>query len=149
MATLTIGILTMNEERRIAACIDSAAFADQIIVVDSGSSDGTVEIATAKGVEVYSYPDWQGFAVQRNRILQHATGDWIFFLDADEVVTPALAQEMRAIVDANVECVWEVAWEQIAYGQSLAACAVRAGSRGCSRGRRSCNSKAWCTKARS
>jgi glycosyltransferase involved in cell wall biosynthesis len=119
MATLTIGILTMNEERRIAACIDSAAFADQIIVVDSGSSDATVEIATAKGVEVYSYPDWQGFAVQRNRILQHATGDWIFFLDADEVVTPALAQEMRAIVDANVECVWEVAWEQIAYGQSL------------------------------
>ena len=119
MATLTIGILTMNEERRIAACIDSAAFADQIIVVDSGSSDGTVEIATAKGVEVYSYPDWQGFAVQRNRILQHATGDWIFFLDDDEVVTPALAQEMRAIVDANVECVWEVAWEQIAYGQSL------------------------------
>lgn len=119
MATLTIGILTMNEERRIAACIDSAAFADQIIVVDSGSSDATVEIATAKGVEVYSYPDWQGFAVQRNRILQHATGDWIFFLDADEVVTPALAQEMRAIVDANVACVWEVAWEQIAYGQSL------------------------------
>ena len=57
MATLTIGILTMNEERRIAACIDSAAFADQIIVVDSGSSDATVEIATAKGVEVYSYPD--------------------------------------------------------------------------------------------
>jgi len=119
MATLTIGILTMNEERRIAACIDSAAFADQIIVVDSGSSDATVEIATAKGVEVYSYPDWQGFAVQRNRILQHATGDWIFFLDADEVVTPALAQEMRAIVDGNVACVWEVAWEQIAYGQSL------------------------------
>jgi glycosyltransferase involved in cell wall biosynthesis len=119
MATLTIGILTMNEERRIAACIDSAAFAYQIIVVDSGSSDATVEIATAKGVEVYSYPDWQGFAVQRNRILQHATGDWIFFLDADEVVTPALAQEMRAIVDANVACVWEVAWEQIAYGQSL------------------------------
>ena len=119
MATLTIGILTMNEERRIAACIDSAAFADQIIVVDSGSSDATVEIATAKGVEVYSYHDWQGFAVQRNRILQHATGDWIFFLDADEVVTPALAQEMRAIVDANVACVWEVAWEQIAYGQSL------------------------------
>ena len=119
MATLTIGILTMNEERRIAACIDSAAFADQIIVVDSGSSDATVEIATGKGVEVYSYPDWQGFAVQRNRILQHATGDWIFFLDADEVVTPALAQEMRAIVDANVACVWEVAWEQIAYGQSL------------------------------
>ena len=119
MAKLTIGILTMNEERRIAACIDSAAFADQIIVVDSGSADATVQIAQSKGVEVYSYPDWQGFAVQRNRILQHANGDWVFFLDADELVTPALAKEIRAIVDANVQSVWEVAWEQIAYGQSL------------------------------
>lgn len=119
MATLTIGILTMNEERRIAACMDSAAFADQIIVVDSGSSDATVAIAQAKGAQVFSYPDWQGFAVQRNRILQHATGDWIFFLDADEQVTPALAQEIRAIVDGNQPSVWEVAWEQIAYGQSL------------------------------
>lgn len=119
MARLTIGILTMNEERRIAACIDSAAFADQIIVVDSGSTDTTVEIAKAKGAEVYVYADWQGFAVQRNRILRHTTGDWVFFLDADEEVTPALAQEIRSIVDANQQGVWEVAWEQIAYGQSL------------------------------
>ena len=119
MAKLTIGVLTMNEERRIAACIESAAFADQIIVVDSGSSDATVQIAKDKGVEVFVYADWQGFAVQRNRILQYANGDWIFFLDADELVTPALAQEIRSIVDANQACVWEVAWEQIAYGQSL------------------------------
>ncbi|MBQ0130713.1 MAG: glycosyltransferase family 2 protein [Comamonas sp.] len=119
MAKLTIGILTMNEERRIGACIDSAAFADQIIVVDSGSTDSTLAIAQAKGAQAFVYADWQGFAVQRNRILQHATGDWVFFLDADEVVTPALAQEIRAIVDANTEAVWEVAWEQIAYGQSL------------------------------
>ncbi|MGE8397352.1 MAG: glycosyltransferase family 2 protein [Comamonas sp.] len=119
MAKLTIGILTMNEERRIAACIDSAAFADQIIVVDSGSSDDTVAIAQAKGVELFSYPDWQGFAVQRNRILAHASGDWVFFLDADELITPDLAQEIRSIVDGNVPGVWEVAWEQIAYGQSL------------------------------
>ena len=119
MPKLTIGILTMNEERRIAACIDSAAFADQIIVVDSGSSDATVQIAQDKGVEVFVYPDWQGFAVQRNRILQHTNGDWVFFLDADELITPALAQEIRSVVDANVDCVWEVAWEQIAYGQSL------------------------------
>lgn len=119
MAKLTIGILTMNEERRIAACIESAAFADQIVVVDSGSSDATVGIAKDLGVEVYVHADWQGFAVQRNRILQHATGDWVFFLDADELVTPALAQEIRSIVEENEACVWEVAWEQIAYGQSL------------------------------
>lgn len=119
MATLTIGILTMNEERRIGACLDSAAFADQVIVVDSGSTDRTLDIAREKGAQVFVHADWQGFAVQRNRILAQVTGDWIFFLDADEVITPALAQELRSIADANVPGVWEVAWEQIAYGQSL------------------------------
>ena len=119
MATLTIGILTMNEERRIAACIDSAAFADQIIVVDSGSSDGTVEIATAKGVEVYSYPDWQGFAVQRNRVLAQATGDYIFFLDADEIITPALQAEIEAAVRSNAIAVWKIHWSVVAYGHEL------------------------------
>ena len=64
---LTIGILTLNEEKRIASCINSAKFADQIVVVDSGSKDRTREIAASLGAEVYDYPDWQGFAVQRNR----------------------------------------------------------------------------------
>ena len=119
MATLTIGILTMNEERRIAACIDSAAFADQIIVVDSGSSDGTVEIATAKGVEVYSYPDWQGFAVQRNRLLAHSQSDYVFFLDADETISPALREELQALVATGEEAIWMVRWRMVAFGQEL------------------------------
>lgn len=119
MVQLTIGILTMNEARRIAACIQSAHFADEIIVVDSGSADDTVKIAQDNGAQVFSYPDWQGFAVQRNRLLQHAHGKWIFFLDADEVLTPALADEIVRIVKENQPAVWEVSWEQIAYGQSL------------------------------
>lgn len=65
--TLCIGILTMNEERRIAQCIQSAKFADQIVVVDSGSTDGTRDIAQEMGAEVHRYDDWQGFAVQRTR----------------------------------------------------------------------------------
>lgn len=119
MAQLTIGILTMNEARRIQACIQSARFADEIIVVDSGSTDATVKIAQDNGAVVYSYPDWQGFAVQRNRLLQHATGKWIFFLDADEQITPVLEQEIQSIVQKNESAVWEISWEQIAYGQSL------------------------------
>ena len=119
MASLTIGILTMNEERRIAACLDSAAFADQVLVVDSGSTDATHAIVQARGVALHVYPEWQGFAVQRNRILAHATGDWIFFLDADEVITPALAKELRQVIEQGVECVGEIRWEMIAYGQSL------------------------------
>lgn len=120
MPTLTIGILTLNEERRIEACVRSAAFADQILVVDSGSRDRTVELARSLGAQVLSYPDWQGFAEQRNRALRHVTGDWIFFLDADEVITPALAQEIGAVVATDQSAVWRVTWEQVAYGQSLA-----------------------------
>lgn len=127
MPRLSIGILTLNEEARIGTCIESAAFADEVIVVDSGSRDRTLEIAQAKGVAVYSYPDWQGFAVQRNRLLEHATGDWIFFLDADEVITPALAAEIQTVVAGNEPAVWEVGWEQMAYGQSLGR--MRQGSR--------------------
>ena len=79
---LTIGILTMNEERRIEACIRSAHFADEIVVVDSGSKDKTVALAQHLGAKVYTHADWQGFAEQRNRLLQYCTGDYIFFLDA-------------------------------------------------------------------
>jgi glycosyltransferase involved in cell wall biosynthesis len=67
--TLCIGILTMNEERRIAQCIQSAKFADQIVVVDSGSTDRTLDIAQEMGAEIHRHDDWQGFAVQRNRLL--------------------------------------------------------------------------------
>ena len=94
--TLTVAVLTLNEAHRIEACLQSAAFADQLLVVDSGSTDDTVAIAQRLGAEVHSYPDWKGFAVQRNRLLAHARGDYIFFLDADEVMTPAFAQELQA-----------------------------------------------------
>ena len=69
----------MNEERRIAQCIQSAKFADQIVVVDSGSTDRTLEIAQAMGAETHSHNEWQGFAVQRTRLLQHVKADYIFF----------------------------------------------------------------------
>lgn len=119
MASLTIGILTKNEARRIASCIASAAFADQIIVVDSGSSDDTVAIARSKGVEVFNYPDWQGFAVQRNRLLEHATGDYIFFLDADEQLPEGAQAEMERIVASGEDAVWKIRWRMVAFGQEL------------------------------
>lgn len=117
--TLCIGILTMNEERRIAQCIESARFADQMVVVDSGSTDRTREIAQDMGVPVHLYGDWQGFAVQRNRLLHHVKADYIFFLDADEVIGDKLAAEILAAVASQSDAVWEVLWNQVAYGRPL------------------------------
>ncbi len=116
---LTIGILTMNEERRIEACIRSALFADEIIVVDSGSKDNTVALAQQLGATVYTHADWQGFAEQRNRLLQYCTGDYVFFLDADEVVTPQLQAEIQDAVASGQNAVWEILWNQVAYGRPL------------------------------
>ena len=94
---LTVGILTLNEEKRIAACIQSAHFADQILVIDSGSQDKTRDIAAALGAEVFEYADWHGFAVQRNRVLQHAKGEYIFFLDSRRqlLIGPPRARQLR------------------------------------------------------
>jgi glycosyltransferase involved in cell wall biosynthesis len=117
--TLCIAILTMNEERRIAQCIQSAHFADQIVVVDSGSQDGTVALAQSLGAQVHSHPDWQGFAEQRNRLIQHCNADYIFFLDADEQIPTELATEIQAAVQSQAQLTWEVLWNQVAYGKPL------------------------------
>jgi glycosyltransferase involved in cell wall biosynthesis len=117
--TLCIGVLAMNEAHRLAACVQSAQFAHQLIVVDSGSTDNTCELAAELGAEVFDYPDWQGFAVQRNRLLKHVTTDYIFFLDADEVITPALQAEIEKAVASGQDAVWEILWNQVAYGKAL------------------------------
>ena len=117
--TLTVAVLALNEVHRIAQCLRSAAFAEQLLVVDSGSTDGTVEIARSLGAEVHTYADWQGFAVQRNRLLTHATGDFVFFLDADEIMSPAFQQELQNIVRANQRAVWSIRWRMVAFGREL------------------------------
>lgn len=117
--TLTIGVLTKNEAHHIRQCLKSAAFADQLLVIDSGSTDDTVALAHGLGAEVQVYPDWQGFAVQRNRLLQHAHGDYLFYLDADEVITPALQAEIEAAVRSGERAVWQIEWSVVAYGREL------------------------------
>lgn len=112
-------MLAYNEASNIRACLRSAAFADQLLVVDGGSTDDTAAIARALGAEVHVHPDWQGFAVQRNRLLAHATGDYVFFLDADEVMTPAFARELRQIVASRARAVWMIRWRIVAFGQEL------------------------------
>lgn len=117
--TLTIAVLAKNEAHQIERCLRSAAFADERIVVDSGSTDDTVAIARRMGAQTFVHADWQGFAVQRNHLLAHATGDYIFFLDADEEITPALQAEIQTAVRSGECAVWKIEWSVVAYGREL------------------------------
>jgi len=93
-------IITRDEERHIAAALESLAWADEIVVVDSGSTDRTVEIAKRITDRVV-VADWPGYAAQKNRAAAEASHDWIFSLDADERVTPELAASIARIRDAG------------------------------------------------
>ena len=95
MANLSVIIITKNEAVNIRACIESVVWADEIIVVDSGSSDATVEICRELGAQVYVH-DWPGFGMQKNRALGYATKDWVFSIDADERVTHELREEIQS-----------------------------------------------------
>ena len=100
MPHLSVTIITLNEADHIEAAIDSAAWADEIIVVDAGSTDDTAAIARSKGATVSTRP-WNGYVEQKNHAAGLARNDWIFSLDADERVPPALADEIRQMMTAE------------------------------------------------
>lgn len=100
MPKVSVTIITLNEADHIAAAIDSASWADEIIVVDSGSTDNTVAIARSKGVRVETRA-WSGYVDQKNFAHLLASNDWIFSLDADERITPALAGEIHALLSTE------------------------------------------------
>lgn len=101
MASLTVVLIVKNEAESLAACLQTVEWADEIVVVDAGSSDATLEIAKGFTDKVYVHADWQGFGVQRQRAQVYASGDWIFMLDADERVTPELARSIQQVVQAD------------------------------------------------
>jgi glycosyltransferase involved in cell wall biosynthesis len=90
-------LITRNEAANIGDCLDTLAFCDERIVVDCGSSDDTVAIARGKGARVETH-EFRGFGPQKNVALSLATGDWVLSIDADERVTPELAQAIKAAV---------------------------------------------------
>ena len=90
-------IITKNEAANIRACLESVAWADEIIVVDSGSSDATADICKGFGAQVHVH-DWPGFGAQKNRALGYATKDWVLSLDADERITPELRTEIESVL---------------------------------------------------
>lgn len=101
---LSVAIIACNEAHRIARCLKSVSFADQIVVLDSGSTDDTVAIARGLGADVEVTPDWPGFGPQKNRALARCRYRWVLSIDADEQVSDALAAEiLRVLREAPVE----------------------------------------------
>lgn len=96
--TLSACVIACDEEARLSDCLASLTCCDEIVVVDGGSRDRTREIARAAGARVVESP-WRGFAAQRNVALDHARGEWVLEIDADERLSPALAGELRTWLD--------------------------------------------------
>jgi glycosyltransferase involved in cell wall biosynthesis len=94
---LSVAIITKNEEAIIRRTLESVKWADEIIVVDSGSTDNTVAICREYTDKVF-HQDWLGYAGQKNAAIDRAAGDWILSLDADEPIEPALADEIKGII---------------------------------------------------
>ncbi|MEC5216789.1 glycosyltransferase involved in cell wall biosynthesis [Actimicrobium sp. GrIS 1.19] len=105
---LSVIIITKNEAQNIGACLDSVRFANQWIIVDSGSTDGTVALAREFGATGMSTADWPGFGPQKNRALAAARGEWVLSLDADERITPALRDEILAAIQGGRHAAWEL-----------------------------------------
>ena len=98
--SIAIVIITKDEERNIAACLESVRWADERIVVDAESRDRTVEIAKQHAAQVHVRP-WPGYGPQKNFGIEQATAEWILIVDADERITPALREEIQALLKAG------------------------------------------------
>jgi glycosyltransferase involved in cell wall biosynthesis len=96
--SLSVILITKNEEANLKDCLESVSFANEIIVVDSQSSDKTQEIAQSFGAKLEITTDWPGFGPQKNRALNLATQEWVLSIDADERVTPALKEEILKVI---------------------------------------------------
>jgi glycosyltransferase involved in cell wall biosynthesis len=95
--TLSVAIIARNEEANLARTLASVRFADQVVVLDTGSTDRTVEIARAANATVYEEP-WRGFAASKNSAIAKCTGDWVLSLDADEELTPELQTQIATLL---------------------------------------------------
>ncbi len=94
---ISLAVITRNEEVKLRECLDSVPFADEVVVVDSGSTDRTCEIAAAAGAVVYSRP-FEDFSSQKNFAMEKTRGEWVLLLDADERLSPGLQSEIQKTI---------------------------------------------------
>ncbi|MCI6100283.1 MAG: glycosyltransferase family 2 protein [Selenomonas sp.] len=120
MLDLTVIILTKNEEENIGPCIQSASFADEILVIDSGSTDRTRELAEAAGARVilHSFGE-EGFAGQRNFALTQTTAKWVFYLDADERMMEEVRTSIEVAIADPAPMTYDVLRQNIVFGHAM------------------------------
>ena len=119
MNPLSAVLITRNAAAVLESCLDSLAFADEIVVVDSASTDGTRELAARKGARVVQ-KEWLGFGRQKQFAVEQAKHDWVLCLDADERVSPELARSIRAALAAPGSPVYRMARRNRFLGRWLA-----------------------------
>jgi glycosyltransferase involved in cell wall biosynthesis len=107
MEKISIAIITKDEERNIRGCLESVNWADEIVVVDNGSTDRTLTVCQEYGVRIFR-EDWKGYSGQKNSAIEKAKNEWVLSLDADERVTPELRREMEESLaaDPSVDGYW-------------------------------------------
>ncbi|OOF39218.1 glycosyltransferase [Rodentibacter rarus] len=104
MPTISVAMIVKNEEKDLALCLDTVKdWVDEIIILDSGSTDNTKIIASSYGAKFYENTHWQGFGKQRQIAQQYVTSDYVLWLDADERVTPELRKSIQQAVAQNAE----------------------------------------------
>lgn len=119
---LSVMVIAKNEADNIKRCLESVQFADEIIVLDSGSEDATVAIARKYTDKVYS-TDWRGYGVQKQRALRHCNGDWVLNLDADEWVSASLQTAIITAMQEEKFQAWRIPIVMTFYNKALPHCA--------------------------
>lgn len=107
MPRLSAVLIVKNEASKLRACLDSLKWVDEIVILDSGSTDETASIAAEYAACFFQNLDWQGFGIQRQRAAELATGDWIFMIDADERITPELRASIELAMNQD-DAVWHI-----------------------------------------
>lgn len=101
--SISVALITKDEEQNIRRTLESVKWADEIVVVDSGSTDRTCDIAREYGAKIF-HEDWKGFSAQKNSSIEKCSGNWVLSLDADEEILPALAVELKQAASSPDAC---------------------------------------------
>jgi len=120
---ISVVIIAKNEERFIGEAIQSAKFANEVLVLDSGSTDSTCSIASSLGARLI-YQDWLGFGNQKNKAIELAINDWVFVLDSDERITEKLKLEILEVLKNPIYDGYSVARLNYFFGKCIKSCGL-------------------------